>query len=144
MQSGRGVNNFDRVRWDDKGWVLPPPETTLSIAGHEVYPPSLANAVRFAHAATGVPILVTEHGMCTDDDAQRPKYLPSALAALQTVITEGVPVKGYLHWSLLDNFEWFPGFKIRFGLCSVDRKTFKRTRQPGASVLGAIARRNEV
>jgi beta-glucosidase len=53
-------------------------------------------------------------------------------------------VKGYLHWSLLDNFEWIWGYERRYGLCSVDRTTFKRTPKPSAHVLGGIARRNEV
>jgi len=55
---------------------------------------------------------------------------------------EGVPVRGYLHWSLLDNFEWIFGYKPKLGLCSVDRKTFERTPKPSASVLAAIAQRN--
>jgi beta-glucosidase len=139
-----GVNNYDRVRWDNKGFVPPPAGAMLSIAGHEVYPASLANAVRFAHSATGVPIFVTEHGMQTDDDLLRAQYIPAALRELQKVTAEGVPVKGYLHWSLIDNFEWFFGYKMKFGLCSVDRTTFRRTPKPSAGVLGAIARRNEV
>jgi beta-glucosidase len=59
-------------------------------------------------------------------------------------MAEGVPVKGYIHWSLLDNFEWVSGYKVHYGLCSVDRTTFKRTPKPSAHVLGAIARRNAV
>jgi len=66
------------------------------------------------------------------------------LAELQKVMAEGVPVKGYIHWSLIDNFEWFSGYSKKFGLCSVDRTTFKRTPKPSASILGAIARRNAV
>ena len=55
---------------------------------------------------------------------------------------DGVPVKGYMHWSLLDNFEWVFGYRPRFGLVAVDRTTFKRTPKPSASVYGAIAKRN--
>jgi beta-glucosidase len=139
-----GINNYDRICWDDKGRMAPLAGARLSISMSEVYVPSLANAVRYAHAATGVPIFVTENGMSTVDDAPRAQYIPAVLAELQKVSAEGVPLIGYLHWSLLDNFEWFSGFKIKFGLCEVDRTTFKRTPKPSAVVLGAIARRNAV
>jgi beta-glucosidase len=98
--------------------------------------------VRYAHEATGVPILVSEHGVGTDDDAIRAKFIPEALAGLKVAMDDGVPVLGYCHWSLLDNFEWIFGYKPKFGLVSVDRTTFARTPKPSAAVYGAIARRN--
>ncbi len=137
-----GLQNYARARWSDKGALPPPPGATLNALGQEIYAPSLAGAVRYAHAATGVPIMVTEHGVNTDDDAVRAAYIPAALFELQKVVAEGVPVKGYIHWSLLDNFEWIFGYKPHFGLCSVDRTTFKRTPKPSAHVLAEIARRN--
>ena len=91
-----------------------------------------------------MPIIVTEHGLNAADDALRVEFIPAALAELQKAIAEGVPVKGYVHWSLLDNFEWIFGYKPRFGLVAVDRTTFQRTPKPSAAVLGAIARRNAV
>jgi len=139
-----GVQNYVRVRWGDAGALPPPPGARLDMNGSEVFPPSLANAVRYAHAATGVPVMVTEHGVVTPDDSIRATLIPSALTELRKVIAEGVPVKGYLHWTLMDNFEWFFGFSHTYGLCSVDRTTFKRTPKPSAHVLGAIARRNAV
>jgi beta-glucosidase len=139
-----GINNYDRVRWSGAGPVAPPPGAMLSITGNEVYAPSLANAVRYAHSATGVPIIVTEHGMSTDADAPRAQFIPAALKELQKVLAEGVPLEGYFHWSLLDNFEWFSGYSKKFGLCSVDRTTFERTPKPSARVLGAIAQKNAV
>jgi beta-glucosidase len=110
----------------------------------EVYPPSLAGAVRYAHQVSNVPVLVTEHGVCTKDDAIRARMIPAALSELKRAIDDGVPVKGYVHWSLLDNFEWTLGYWPKFGLVAVDRTTFKRTPKPSAAVLGAIAQRNEV
>ena len=139
-----GVQNYDRVRWDDKGVMAPPPGAQVDPLKRDIYPPSLANAVRFAHAATGVPILVTEHGLITDKDPERAQFIRAALIELQKVVAEGVPVKGYVHWSLIDNFEWFLGYVPKYGLCSVDHATFKRTPKPSAGVLGAIARRNAV
>ena len=139
-----GVQNYDRVRWSDTGRLPLPPGAIASPAGNEVYAPSLARAVRYAHRSTGVPILVTEHGICTDDDALRAKFIAGALTDLQGVIAEGVPVRGYMHWTLMDDWEWFAGYSQRYGLCNVDRLTFKRTPKPSAGVLGAIARRNAV
>jgi beta-glucosidase len=139
-----GVQNYVRVRWGDKGALPPPPGAKVNLDGGEVYPASLANSVRYAHAATGVPIMVTEHGVFTKDDTMRAEFIPAALIELQRAVTEGVPVMGYLHWTLIDNFEWFFGFGHTSGLCSLDRATFKRTPKPSAAVLGAIAKRNAV
>lgn len=86
--------------------------------------------------------MVTEHGVGTDDDTIRAALIPAALKELKTAIDDGVPVLGYVHWSLIDNFEWMFGYGPKFGLCSLDRTTFKRTPKPSASVLGAIAKRN--
>ena len=139
-----GVQNYVRHVWGEKGKPPPPAGAPLNATGEEIYAPSVANVVRFAHEATGLPIIVTEHGVNTVDDAQRSAFISAALEELQKAVADGVPVKGYLHWSLLDNFEWIWGYKPRYGLCSVDRNTFKRTPKPSAHVLGAIARRNAI
>jgi beta-glucosidase len=137
-----GVQNYERAVWDAKGKLPPPAEARLNASGAEVYPASLAGAVRYAHQATGVPIIVTEHGVNADDDTLRAWLIPAALKELKAVMDEGVPVHGYLHWSLLDNFEWNQGYKPHFGLCSVDRQTFQRTPKPSAHILGKIAQAN--
>lgn len=139
-----GVQNYGRALWSDKGEVPPPGATGSAGYATEFYPLSLASAVSYAHDVTGVPILVTEHGVGTDDDTVRARLIPAAVAELHKIVARGVPVKGYLHWSLMDNFEWTSGFKSKFGLCSVDRTTFKRTPKPSAAVYGAIAKRNSV
>jgi beta-glucosidase len=139
-----GVQNYERAIWTDTGRLPAPPSADRGHMGAEVYAPSLAGAVRFAHAATGVPILVSEHGVGTEDDAVRSRLIPAALSELKRAIDEGVPVKGYCHWSLIDNFEWIFGYKPKFGLHSVDPATFARTAKPSASIYGAIARRNSI
>jgi beta-glucosidase len=136
-----GVQNYARSLWDAKGKVAPPPGER-NAAGEEIYAGSLAGAVRYAHSVSRVPIIVTEHGVSTEDDALRARFIPAALTELKNVMDEGVPVLGYVHWSLLDNFEWLFGYKPKYGLASVDRTTFKRTLKPSAQVYGAIARRN--
>ena len=112
--------------------------------GAEVYAPSLAGAVRYAHSVTGGPVIVTEHGVGTEDDSIRARLITGALAELKKAIDDGVPVKGYMHWSLMDNFEWGFGYKPKYGLVAVDRSTFKRTPKPSAAVYGAIARANSL
>lgn len=140
-----GVQNYDRTFWDDKGVVKPSPtEGDRNAAGAPVYPSSLANAVRYAYSVAKVPIIVTEHGVNSEDDAVRARLVPAALIELKRAMEDGVPVKGYVHWSLLDNFEWSSGYKSKFGLVAVDRTTFKRTPKVSAAVYGAIARRNAV
>jgi beta-glucosidase len=137
-----GVQNYERQLWDSSGKVEPPPGGVRNAGGGEVYPASLANAVRYAHSVARVPIIVTEHGVNTDDDTIRAGLIPAALAELKKTMDEGVPIKGYIHWSLLDNFEWVSGYKHHYGLFAVDRTTFQRTPKPSAAVLGAIARSN--
>ncbi|MFN3457394.1 MAG: family 1 glycosylhydrolase [Novosphingobium sp.] len=137
-----GVQNYERALWDAKGRIAPPPGSTLNWSGTEIWPGSLAGAVRYAHAATGRPVLVSEHGVGTDDDRVRAAFIPAALAGLKQAIDDGVPVLGYCHWSLIDNFEWIFGYKPKFGLASVDPVTFARTPKPSAAVYGAIAKAN--
>jgi beta-glucosidase len=137
-----GVQNYERQRWDAKGKLEPEPGGARNAGGGEIYPASLANAVRYAYSQTKVPIIVTEHGINTHDDAQRVDMIRQALAELKRAMAEGVPVLGYVHWSLLDNFEWISGFKHQYGLVAVDRTTFARSPKPSARVLGAIARAN--
>ncbi len=137
-----GVQNYERKIWDDKGPLAPPKGARLNTAGAEVWAGSLAGAVRYAWEATKLPVYVTEHGVNTDDDALRQWLIPAALADLKRAIDDGVPVRGYIHWSLIDNFEWGFGYRYRYGLHAFDPNTFKRTAKPSAGVLGAIARRN--
>ena len=136
-----GVQNYERARYNGRGPVPPPPGATLNqLSSSDIYPLSLAGAVRYAYQATGVPVLVTEHGLGHRDDALRAALIPPALAGLLDAVENGVPVLGYLHWSLLDNFEWIFGYDVRFGLHEVDRATFARTPKPSAAVYSAIAR----
>lgn len=138
-----GVQNYDRTVWNAKGIVedkAGPGDKNAS--GNTIYPDSLANAVRYAHSVANVPIIVTEHGVNTADDAVRARLIPAALTELHRSMGEGIPILGYIHWSLLDNFEWIFGYKNKYGLVAVDRTTFRRTPKPSSRVLAAIARRN--
>jgi beta-glucosidase len=80
--------------------------------------------------------------MATDDDAARLAYTRAALEGLAQCIEDGVDVRGYLHWTLLDNFEWNAGYSKTFGLIAFDHETFARTVKPSARWLGEVAARN--
>jgi beta-glucosidase len=85
---------------------------------------------------------VTENGMATGDDAARIAYTRAALEGLARCVEDGIDVRGYIHWTLLDNFEWNAGFAKTFGLIAVDRETFARSMKPSARWLGQVALRN--
>jgi beta-glucosidase len=110
--------------------------------GWEVYPEALGHTVRLAAEHARVPVLVTENGMATDDDDARIAYTCAALEGLARCVADGIDVRGYLHWTLLDNFEWTAGFSKTFGLIAVDREDFTRTVKPSARWLGQVARQN--
>lgn len=96
-------------------------------------PESLGVTVRQAAAATGVPVIVTENGVATANDEERIEYYSRSLTALREAMDEGVDVRGFFAWSLLDNFEWAEGYRPTFGLVAVDRLTFERTPKPSAA-----------
>jgi len=85
----------------------------------------------------GRPVLVTEHGLSTEDDDQRCRFLPEALAGLDRARADGVAVIGYCHWTFLDNFEWVSGYGPKFGLHAVDRDTLERTPKESSRVYAA-------
>lgn len=135
-----GVQNYEQVPYDADGEVSPPAGVATNQMGTAIVPESLAGAVRYAYQETGVPILVTEHGMATDDDTDRAAFLAPALDSLDAAIADGIPVLGYCHWTLLDNFEWVFGYAYHLGLHEVDRTTMARTRKPSAGVYAELVR----
>ena len=92
----------------------------------------------------GLLSLMEEHGIGTEDDKQRAWFIRESLRNLQHTIEGGVPVKGYIHWTLLDNYEWISGYDEHFGLHTVDRNTFERKAKPSAHEYAAIVKRNRV
>jgi beta-glucosidase len=109
----------------------------LTAMGWVVTPKGLGDLVRRVHKDwPDIPYMViTENGAAYDDikiegrvnDAKRVEYLVSHIQSLENAVAEGVPVKGYFAWSLLDNFEWAEGYGKRFGIVHVDYDTFERT-----------------
>ena len=78
-----------------------------------------------------------ENGVAAEDDRLRVRFIRRALEGVEDCIAEGIPVKGYLHWTLLDNFEWQKAYSVKFGLIAVDRATQKRTVKPSLAYLGS-------
>ena len=83
-------------------------------------------------------LIVTENGIATDDDARRCEFIREAVDGLVQCIEDGIPLKGYMYWSLLDNFEWQKGFSMTFGLIAVDRATQTRHPKESLKVLGSL------
>jgi beta-glucosidase len=138
-----GVQTYTRARFGPDGTLGPEDGVRLTQMGYEVWPESLEACIRRANEVTdGTPIIVTENGIGTDDDELRIEYVSRALRGVQNCLDDGIDVRGYTYWSLMDNFEWDKGYKPTFGLIAVDRSTFERQPKPSAAWLGGIAKAN--
>jgi beta-glucosidase len=134
-----GVQNYTRRLVGANGVQKPAPGTPVDSLGWELYPQSLAHAAGLAAEVSGRPVLISEHGLATFDDTLRLEHTRSALRHLAAAVADGLDVRGYLHWTLLDEYEWFSGFDVTFGLVEVDRQTFERKPRPAATWLGDLA-----
>ncbi len=129
-----GVQPYMRLQLGANGYLPASKNVLLNQDGQDASPNVIADVVREVHRYCRAPILVSENGIDTTDDTLRCQHLPAAVEALGQCVDEGINMLGYIHWSLLDNFEWRAGYKPRFGLVSVDRTTFARTPKPSAEV----------
>jgi beta-glucosidase len=136
------VQYYTRQRVDPAapGGFAPAPEgAPLTQMGWELHPEGLHASIMDA-ASTGLPVVVTENGIATDDDAERITYLHDHLAQVKRAMDDGADVLGYLCWSAFDNFEWNHGFAPRFGLVGIERDDgLKRVVRPSARAFGAVA-----
>jgi beta-glucosidase len=137
-----GVQTYTRIYFGEDG--LKRPSGQVSDNGLEIVPAALTATCRQAQQITGLPVLITEHGVDVDDenDGLRAGLIEDALRELAPAIADGLDVRGYLHWSLVDNFEWFNGFHGHFGLLGNDRSRQRRRIRPSALTYGMIARAN--
>jgi len=139
-----GVQNYTRLHVGPRGIQGAPGGRRTNQVGFEFRPEALAVTVRRAAELTGLPVLVTENGICTEHDTERIEYTRRALQGLESCVEDGVEVLGYLHWSLLDSFEWVLGFWPKYGLVEVDRSRQARRPRPSARWLGRIAAANSL
>jgi beta-glucosidase len=136
-----GVQSYTRTVFGPDGIVPPADDVERTITGWEYYPAAVGEALRHTRSVVGdLPLIVTENGIATADDERRIDYTTGALHAVSAAMADGVDVRGYLHWSALDNYEW-GSWKPTFGLVAVDHETFARTPKPSAYWLGDLARR---
>jgi beta-glucosidase/6-phospho-beta-glucosidase/beta-galactosidase len=103
----------------------------------EAYPAVISEAVR-TYAALGCPMYIMENGVPDRTDRIRPWLLVNSLRELRHMWQQGYDVRGYFHWSLVDNFEWSEGWKLRFGLYALDETTQQRTARPSAELYRQI------
>jgi beta-glucosidase len=145
-----GVNYYTRsrvafdLRRAAQGFIRDAPrrDATLSDGGYgEVYPDGLLTVLRGVQRY-GLPVYVTENGLPDADDRLRPQFIVEHLRRVAQAIDEGCPVRGYYHWSIVDNFEWADGWGLRFGLYAMDPATQARTARPSAGVYADICRQN--
>ncbi len=137
-----GVQTYSRHRFGSDGPLGPETGVPVLIMGYELWPEALEATIRYASQKARVPIFVTENGIGTTDDTQRLAYVRRALDGVVQCLRDGIDVRGYFYWSLLDNFEWLFGYGPQFGLVAVDRTTQMRQPKPSAFWLGGIARTN--
>lgn len=123
-----GVNYYfsDRVY----GYRVHNPDEKVSDMGWDLSPSNIQFALERLYEKYHLPIIVTENGLADAEDKDRKWWITQTLIAMQKAMDNGVELKGYLHWSLLDNFEWDKGFWPRFGLAEVNYETLERTLRP--------------
>ena len=144
-----GVNYYsgDLVHLSfDKGFELEKrvdlPQSDL---GWPIYPEGFLRLLRgVAERFPGQPILITENGIADSKDRLRPQFLRDHLETLSQAMAEGIPVEGYCHWSLYDNFEWIEGYDPRFGLYEVDYATQARRPRGSARLFSHVAQHNRL
>ncbi len=148
-----GVNYYSRwkIKYVEKSekplanFKLMPCEGDCTDFGWEIYPEGIRMVLNWAYKRYRRPIYITENGIADEKGDTRNRYLLSHIEKLhQTIYEDRVPVRGYYHWTLMDNFEWSDGYRIHFGLFNVDKKTKKRSPTKTVEVYRKIAASNSI
>jgi len=147
-----GVNYYtdDMVRFDRHAPTtlftrqLADPALPHSSFGWSIDAAAMRRALNDLWREFGLPLLVTENGVADEHDELRPAYLTDHLNAVLDSIDDGADVRGYLHWTAWDNWEWAEGYTKRFGLFAVDRETQRRIAKPSAALYADIGRTRTV
>ncbi len=134
-----GVQNYTRTQYGPAGQLPCPEGAELTQMDYEFYPEALEHVLRRVHEDFKGDLIVTENGVAVSDDSRRVEFIRRALQGVENCVNDGLPVKGYMHWSLMDNFEWQKGFSMTFGLIAVDRATQTRTPKGSLAFLGSYA-----
>ena len=132
-----GVQNYTRSLMGPEGTLPTPDGAELTQMNYEFYPEALEHVIRKVAKDFKGDLIVTENGIATDDDKRRIAFIETALTGVQNCLRDNLPVRGYFHWSLMDNFEWQKGYSMTFGLIAVDRTTQTRHPKESLSYLGS-------
>ncbi|MCB9790715.1 family 1 glycosylhydrolase [Candidatus Nomurabacteria bacterium] len=141
FQDFLGINFYNRNKM--LFWKIKNDNKKRSDMGWELYPQGLYNATQKMYSRYKKPIYITETGLADSHDQDREWYIKKNIEAMSRALKEGIDIKGYLHWSLLDNFEWDKGFWPRFGLIEVDFKTQKRKVRQSTKKYSEIIKRQK-
>ena len=133
-----GVQNYSRTIIGPDGSLPVPEGKEKTQMDYEYYPEGIAHVLRRVAKDFHGDLIVTENGVATADDSRRVAFIDTATQGVADCIAEGLPVKGYLYWSLLDNFEWQKGYAMTFGLVGVDRASQKRLPNESLYALGKL------
>ncbi len=137
-----GVQTYSRERFGPDGRLPPEEGVELTQVGYEFWPEALEATLHYASQVADVPLVVTENGIGTVDDARRLEYYRRSLQSVANCLNDGLDVRGFFAWSAFDNFEWVQGYRPKFGIIAVDRETQERTVKPSARWLGQVAQAN--
>ena len=132
-----GVQNYTRTQYGPQGQLPCPEGAELTQMDYEFYPEALEHVIRRIHEDFKGDLIVTENGVAIADDSRRVEFIRRALAGVESCISDGIPVKGYMYWSLMDNFEWQKGYSMTFGLIALDRATQERKPKESLAFLGS-------
>ena len=134
-----GLNYYFSNRF--YGYRIHNPDEKLSDMHWDMHPADIEYVLERLYRKYKKPILITENGVADAQDEYRKWWITETLTAIQSAMKRGVEVKGYLHWSLMDNFEWAAGKWPRFGLVEIDYKTGERTLRPSAAWFGRVIKK---
>ncbi len=110
---------------------------------YSIYPEGFYRALKTV-SKLNIPIIITENGVADKKDSFRSEFISKYLYSMHKALSEGINIQGYFYWSLIDNFEWAEGYRMKFGLYDVDFKTQKRTLRKGSQTLINIINRKNV
>ena len=132
-----GVQNYTRTLVAKSGDVGVPEGAQTTQMSYEFYPEALGHVLECVAKDFKKDLIVTENGIATNNDSERCEFIRRAMRSVDECLKEGLPIKGYFHWSLMDNFEWQKGFYMHFGLIAVDRTDMSRHPKESLSLLGS-------
>ncbi len=130
-----GLSYYSTVGVADGHYTVHPPDAPVSPLGYGIWADGLGLVLdRLHEMVPGTPLLVAEYGIGTNDDTVRAAYLERGLQVTNDAIARGVDVRGFFHWTAIDNYEWLHGFDVSFGVIDIDRNV-----RPSAHVLAREA-----